>query len=170
MDSIKLTRMLIRLFSVLLVAWTASTIPWILTNYITATNEFKSPLYFGVSVFLPLFLPILIAIALWLFAGTISGKLNPKDERFSIDGFSEEKTFNVGLFFLGLYVSLYAFIDLVAHLTDIFTQVTNDDHLINAIITYPDLIATLVELGLGLFIALQRKGIMRIVNKMRGRN
>lgn len=168
MDSIKLTRMLIRLFAVLIVAWTASTIPWVFTNYITATNEFKSLLYFSVSVFLPIFLPMLIAIALWLFAGTISRKLNPEDERFSIDGFSEEKTFNVGLFFLGLYVSLYAFIDLIAHLTYVFTQLTNDDRTINAIITYPNLIATIFELGLGIYIAFQRKEIVRIVNKIRG--
>jgi len=170
MDSIKLTRMLTRLFSVMIVAWTASTIPWIFTNYTTATNEFKSLLYFGVYVFFPLFLPVLIAIALWLFAGTISGKLNPKNEQFSIDHFSEEKAFNVGLFFLGLYVSLYAFIDLVAHLTNILIQVTNDDHIINAIITYPDLIATIFELALGLFIALQRQGILRAFNIIRGRN
>ena len=100
----------------------------------------------------------------------LSEKLNPKNEQFSIDHFSEEKTFNVGLFFLGLYVSLYAFIDLVAHLTNILIQVTNDDHMINAIITYPDLIATIFELALGLFIALQRQGILRAFNIIRGRN
>jgi len=162
--------MLVRLFAVLVVAWTASTAPWVFTNYVTGTNEDKSFLYFIVAVFLPIFFPILTAIGLWLFAGTISGKLNPEEERFSIDGFSEEKSYKFGLFFLGIFISFYASVDLVAHITHVYVQLTTNDRHIEAITTYPDLVATIVELGLGLFIAFQRQGIIRIVQKIRGRS
>ena len=170
MDSIKLTRMLIKLFAVLVIAWTASTSPWIFTNYVTGTNESKSLLFFVTSVFIPIIFPVLVAIGLWLFAGTISGKLNPKEEQFSINGFSEEKSLQLGLFFLGSFVFVYATVDLVSHLTYIYLQLTTKDHTINAITTYPDLIATIFELVLGLFIAFQRQGILRAFNKIRGRN
>ena len=162
--------MLVRLFAILVTAWTASTAPWVFTNYVTATNEYKSFLYFIVAVFLPLLFPIMTAIGLWLFAGSISEKLTPEEERFSIDGFSEEKAFKFGLFFLGIFISFYASVDLVAHLTHVYVQLTTDDRLIEAITTYPDLIATIFELCLGLFIAFQRQGVIQIVQRIRGRS
>ena len=170
MDSIKITRMLVRLFAVLVIAWTATTSPWVFTNYVTGTNEAKSLLFFFTSVFLPIFFPILIAIALWLFAGTISTKLNPAHEQFSIEGFSEDKAFKVGLFFLGAFMFIYAAVDLVYHFTSMYIQLTTNDKAIEPITTYPDFIATIFEIGLGLFIALQRDGILRAVNKIRGRS
>lgn len=169
MDSIKLTRMLIKLFAVLLIAWTAHTSPWVFTSYISGTNEAKSTLYFITSVLLPILFPFLVALGLWVFAGTISGKINPEEEQFSIDGFSEEKALKLGLFFLGTFVFIYAVVDLVSHLSYIYFQLTTKDHTVQAMYTYPDLIATIVELGLGLFIAFQRQGILRVVNKIRGR-
>ena len=170
MDSIRLTRVLIRLFAVFVVAWTVSTAPWIFTNYVVAGNEGKSALYFISAVLLPVFFPIIAAIGLWVFAGTISGKLNPEDEQFSIDGFSEEKAFTFGLFFLGVFIFFYASVDLVAHLTYVYLQLTTNDHSIEAITTYPDLIATIFELVLGAIIALQRKGLVYLVQKIRGRS
>ena len=170
MDSIKLTRMLIRLFAVLVIAWTASISPWVFSNYVAGTNESKSLLFFITSVFIPIIFPVLAAIGLWLFANTISGKLNPKEEQFPINGFSEEKSFQIGLFFLGTYVFIYASVDLVSHLTYVYLQLTTKDHTIDAITTYPDLIATIFELALGLFIAFQRQGILRAFNIIRGRN
>ena len=170
MDSTKLTKMFIRLFAVFLIAWTASTSPWIFTSYITGANVNKTFLYFVVAVFLPVLFPMLTAVVLWLFAGSISGKLNSEEEQFTIEGFSEEKAFQFGLFFLGAYVSFYASVDLVSHFMYMYIQASTGDKHIEAITTYPDLIATIFELALGLFIAFQRKGINRIVQRIRGRS
>ena len=170
MDSIKLTKLFVRLFAVFLVAWAASTAPWVFTSYIAGANANKTFIYFIVAVFLPVIFPILTAAVLWLFAGTISGKLNSEEEQFSIEGFSEEKAFKFGLFFLGAYVSFYASVDLVSHLMYMYIQLSTGDHHIEAITTYPDLIATIFELALGIFIMFQRHGINRIVQRIRGRS
>jgi hypothetical protein len=170
MDSIKLTKMFVRLFAVCLVAWAAASTPWVFTNYITGANVNKTFLYFVMSVFLPVIFPILTAAVLWLFAGTISGQLNSKDDQFSIEGFSEEKAFKFGLFFLGAYVSFYASVDLVSHLMYMYIQLSTGDHHIEAVTTYPDLVATIFELALGIFIMFRRQGINRIVQRVRGRS
>jgi len=167
MDSTKFARLLVRLFSILIFAWTVATSPWIFTNYVVGMNEYKSFLYFFGTVFIPLFLPIITAIGLWFFAGSISGKLNPGDEHFLIDGFSEEKTYQFGLFFLGIFIALYAFVDLVSHIVFVYLQLTGGDYNVERITTYPDLIATFVEITLGLFIAFQRKGLMYFFQKLR---
>ena len=166
-DGVALSRIIIRLFAVLIFAWTVSTTPWLFTYLITGAGKPFS--YFLGTVVFPLAMPMVMTLLLWFYAERLARGIVPEAIRDVTFPFSEQSLYLLSFLLLGLFVTTYAVVDLVAHCTSIFMQISSGDRHVEKITTYPDLVATIVELMLGLFIAFRRNELLKIVDWSRGR-
>jgi len=167
MELKELSRLAVRIFSLILALKVLSEVPWIYSSYLAKGQE--STTYLISATILPVILPLLFSLFLWKFSGMASDKILGGIRKIEFPELSFEKSFEFCIVLLGVYVCVFALVDLTYHLYSIYEQLGGNPGVVQDPITYPGLVSTIVELFIGLFMVFGRAGLTRFIGKARGR-
>ena len=114
--------------------------------------------------------PVVVAILIWRFPLTVAKTIVPTPSNQSLDALDKNDLFVGATIILGLYVLAFGLVDLIYWITrfkiisDVNTQgLSSADNLE----TTANFYATLVEIGIGVWLILGSGYILRIIRKVR---
>lgn len=162
-----LSRLVVRIFALILALKILVEVPWIYSSYLAKGQE--STVFLISATILPIVLPLMVSLLLWKFSGIVSDKIAGNVTNIEFPELSFEKSFEFCITLLGVYVCVFAFADLMYHLYFIYEQLGGNPGVVQDPTTYPGLFSTLVEILIGFFMVFGRVGIARFIAKARGR-
>jgi len=170
MDLRQLSSLLIKIAGLVIIIFAITGIPGYINSYLYQENG--TLLGFFVFTIIPLIFPLIIGSLMWKFPNSITNKIIEAEGDLSTNKQLLSELERIAMTILGLILLFYGLSDLIYNFAYVYSSNSQNQETLSTFKVSPEnwghILGTFVEIIFSLFLLFKSKGLLKLLNKIRG--